>query len=158
MLIGPGGGLDILLASAVGAKQIDGAELNPSIPRDRAAAIGDFNGQIYDYRTCNIQVDEGRSFVARSDKQYDLIYMALTKTATTARTRMALIEGYIYTTEAFEEYYRHLTRRRGAGLRLPGAVAAAAGLADGAGRRCSMRPRSGPASAAQHLAVVDCRR
>lgn len=108
LLIGPGGGLDILLASAVGAKDIVGVELNPSIPRivDRYA---DFNGHVYGRENVRIYVDEGRSFVRRSNEQYDLIYLALTKTATTASNSLALVEGYIYTREAFQDYLRHLT-------------------------------------------------
>ena len=108
LLIGPGGGLDVLLASAVGARRIDGVELNPSIPRI-VRRYGDFNGHIYDRENVHLSVDEGRSFVRRSSAQYDLIYMALTKTATTASNSLALVEGYIYTREAFSDYLAHLT-------------------------------------------------
>ncbi|MBU0608657.1 MAG: hypothetical protein KKI08_12280, partial [Armatimonadetes bacterium] len=108
LLIGPGGGLDMLLASAVGAREIIGVELNPSIPRI-VRRYGDFNGHIYDRANVQVHVDEGRSFVRRSREQYDLIYLALTKTATTASNSLALVEGYIYTQEAFEDYLRHLT-------------------------------------------------
>lgn len=108
LLIGPGGGLDVLLASAVGARRVDGVELNPSIPRI-VRRYGDFNGHIYDRENVHLSVDEGRSFVRRSKTQYDLIYMALTKTATTASNSLALVEGYIYTREAFRDYLAHLT-------------------------------------------------
>ena len=108
LLIGPGGGLDVLLASAVGARRIDGVELNPSIPRIVRRYAG-FNGHIYDRENVSLFVDEGRSFVRRSTQQYDLIYMALTKTATTASNSLALVEGYIYTREAFSDYLAHLT-------------------------------------------------
>lgn len=108
LLIGPGGGLDVLLASATGAREITGVELNPSIPRI-VRRFGDFNGHIYDRQNVRLFVDEGRSFVRRSRAQYDLIYMALTKTATTASNSLALVEGYIYTQEGFEDYLRHLT-------------------------------------------------
>ena len=108
LLIGPGGGLDVLLASAVGAKDITGVELNPSIPRI-VERYGDFNGHVYQRANVHMHVDAGRSFVRRSREQYDLIYMALTKTATTASNSLALVEGYIYTREAFEDYLGHLT-------------------------------------------------
>lgn len=108
MLIGPGGGLDILLALAVGSEAIVGAELNPSIPRI-VRQYGDFNGHIYDYANVRIAVDEGRSFMSRSGAQYDLIYMALTKTATTASSSLALVESYIHTQDAFVECLGHLT-------------------------------------------------
>lgn len=108
LLIGPGGGLDILLALSVGADEIVGAELNPSIPRI-VRRFGDYNGHIYDYENVNIYVDEGRSFVTRSEQSYDLIYMALTKTATTASSSLALMESYIHTKEAFREELKHLS-------------------------------------------------
>ena len=98
----------MLLALSVGAKEIDGAELNPSLP-SLVRKYRDFCGPVYDYKNVNLEVAEGRSYLARSDKQYDLIYMALTKTATTASHSMALTESYANTTEAFQEYYRRLT-------------------------------------------------
>ncbi len=108
MLIGPGGGLDILLALAVGSKEIVGAELNPSIPR-LVRRYGDFTGHVYDYENVHIYVDEARSFLSRSDRNFDLIYMALAKTATTASSSLALVESYIHTEEAFVDCLRHLT-------------------------------------------------
>ncbi len=108
MLIGPGGGLDILLALAVDSKEIVGAELNPSIPR-LVRRYGDFTGHIYDYENVHIYVDEARSFLQRSDREFDLIYMALAKTATTASSSLALVESYIHTKEAFVDCLQHLT-------------------------------------------------
>ena len=115
LLIGPGGGLDVLLALAVDAKKIDGAELNPSIPR-LVRKYGEMNGHIYDVQGANIRVDEGRSFVSRSRDKYDLIYMALTKTATTTTSSLALLESYVHTTEAFEQYLGHLSDRGAIGF------------------------------------------
>lgn len=110
LLIGPGAGLDVLLALAVGAQEIEGAELNPSmVPIVRR--YRDFVGPLYDYRNVNVQLAEGRSYVRRSDRQYDLIYMALTKTATTASSSLALVESYVHTVEGFQDYLAHLTER-----------------------------------------------
>ncbi len=108
--IGPGGGMDILMALAVGSEQIDGAELNPAIPRI-VRKFQDFCGPIYDYQNVDIKVAEGRSYVSRSPERYDLIYMALTKTATTASSSLALSESYAHTVEAFVQYYQHLSDR-----------------------------------------------
>ncbi len=110
LLIGPGGGLDILMALAVGTQQIDGAELNPATPRI-VRKFREFCGPIYDYQNVDIRVAEGRSYVSRSSQRYDLIYMALTKTATTASSSLALSESYAHTVEAFEQYYGHLSDR-----------------------------------------------
>ncbi len=110
LLIGPGGGLDVLLALAVGTRKIDGVEVNPSIPR-LVRKYSDFTGHIYDIEGVKLRVDEGRSFVSRSRERYDLIYMALTKTATTTSSSLALVESYIHTVEAFDEFLSHLTDR-----------------------------------------------
>ncbi len=108
MLIGPGGGLDIWLALIVGATEIRGAEVNPSIPRI-VRRFRNYGGPVYDFANVDIAVAEGRSYLRRETDKYDFIYMALTKTATTATTSMALIESYVHTVEAFRDYERHLT-------------------------------------------------
>ncbi|MBM3500210.1 MAG: hypothetical protein FJX74_16255, partial [Armatimonadetes bacterium] len=80
LLIGPGGGLDVLLAFAAGAREIDGPELNPSIP-EVMRHFADLNGHLYDHANVNVCVDEGRSFLTRTERPYDMIYMALTYSA-----------------------------------------------------------------------------
>jgi hypothetical protein len=108
LLIGPGGGLDVLLAFAVGSKEIDGPELNPSIPRVMRH-FAELNGHLYDYANVHVSVDEGRSYLTRSTKRYDLIYMALTYSATTGGTGgLALVEGYMHTVEAMRLCLRRL--------------------------------------------------
>ena len=106
--IGPGGGLDFLLGSLAGFKQMDGVEINASMVNmvDRHRKT---NGDIYRLPGVNVTVDDGRSFVRRSLNQYDLIVSALTQTSTTGNVGVALVESYIHTKEAFEDYYQHLT-------------------------------------------------
>jgi len=108
LLIGPGAGLDVLLALAVGASEIEGAELNPSMA-PIVRRYRDFAGPLYDYENVDVRLAEGRSYVRRSPRRYDLIYMALTKTATTAGSSLALVESYVHTVEGFEDYLAHLT-------------------------------------------------
>ncbi|MGQ9733156.1 MAG: hypothetical protein ACUVX8_18010, partial [Candidatus Zipacnadales bacterium] len=109
LLIGPGGGLDILVALVVGVKEIDGVELNPSIPRIMRR-YAKFNGGLYDYANVNIAVAEGRSYLMRAAKQYDLIYMALPYSATTPGTGgLALVESYLHTVEAMGACLQRLT-------------------------------------------------
>ena len=107
--IGPGGGLDALLALRWGAQRFDGAELNPSILEIMRDYRG-YNGGIYQRPDVHVQTADGRAFareaLARGDK-YDLVFSALTKTAT-AGQGMALLESYIYTTDAFDDYWRLL--------------------------------------------------
>jgi len=111
LFIGPGGGLDVHLGIQAGAREMVGVELNPSIPR-LMYAFREHNGSIYATEGFKLYVDEGRSFVRRSTDQYDVIYTALTKTATTATSGLALVESHVFTVEGFKDY---LTRLRPGG-------------------------------------------
>lgn len=109
--IGPGGGLDALLSLRHGAKAFYGAEINPSIVglmnEEKYRA---FNGGIYQRPEVHVQTAEGRAFVrerVRAGEKFSLVYSALTKTATAAQG-MALLESFVYTTDAFEDYWQAL--------------------------------------------------
>jgi len=109
LAIGAGGGLDVLIARAFGATEVDAVEINPSIP----AIVSDprFRGtyaRAYEAPGVRLIVDEGRSFLQRSGR-YDLIYFACAKTATTQTGGTALLDNHLYTLEAFRDYWRHLT-------------------------------------------------
>lgn len=109
MAIGSGGGLDVLLAKAAGAKTVDAVEINPSIPR--IVADPQFQhtyARIYKEPGVRLAVDEGRSFLQRAGK-YDVIYFACAKTATTQTSGVALLDNHLYTVEAFRDYWRHLS-------------------------------------------------
>ena len=110
LCLGPGGGMDVLLAFMAGAKRIVGVELNPSIPRIMYR-FRKYNGYIYARRNFELYVAEGRAFVAASREKFDLIYLALTKTATSPTGGLALAESYVATEEAFADYLEHLTER-----------------------------------------------
>ncbi len=107
--IGPGGGLDALLALKHHAGRFDGAEINPSILDIMEARAG-MNGGVYQKANVRVQVADGRAMarqaLARGVK-YDLIYSALTKTAT-AGQGLALLESFIQTREAFTDYWKLL--------------------------------------------------
>ncbi len=113
LIIGPGGGRDVLFALAAGAKDITGVEINPLIAND--VMRGDYraaSGGLYDDPRVHIVVDEGRSFVRRSNEHYDMIQASLVDTwAATAAGAFALTENTLYTMEAFEDYFAHLTER-----------------------------------------------
>jgi len=105
--IGPGGGMDFLWGLLAGFEQLEGVEINDSVARlmDRYQKV---NGDLYHYRGVRVTVEDGRSYIRRSTEQYDLITTSLTQTATTGNVGLALVESYIHTQEAFEDYYRHL--------------------------------------------------
>jgi len=107
--IGPGGGLDALLALHHGAAHFEGAELNPSIVK-LMHDYRDFNGGIYERPEVHVVTAEGRAYVreqAAKGERYALIFSALTKTAT-AGQGMSLLESYIHTEDAVADYLKAL--------------------------------------------------
>jgi len=108
LFIGPGGGLDVLMALVAGCRQIEGVEINASI-LSVMRRYRKFNGGVYDLPNVHVAIGDGRSYVKRSRRRYDLIYLALTQTATSGNVGLSLVESYIHTTDALRDYLTHLT-------------------------------------------------
>jgi spermidine synthase len=113
LVIGPGGGRDLLSALVFGASRIDAVEINPIIAddvmRDR---FREYSGGIYEHPAVQVHVEDGRSFVRRSRDRYDLIQASLVDTwAATSAGAYTLTENSLYTTEAFTDYLDHLSDR-----------------------------------------------
>jgi len=111
LVIGTGGGRDLLSALVFGARKVDGVEINPIIARDvMLDRFRDYSGSIYADPRISISVLDGRSFVRRSPDRYDVIQASLVDTwAATAAGAYTLTENSLYTREAFGEYVDHLT-------------------------------------------------
>jgi spermidine synthase len=111
LVIGPGGGRDLVSALVFGARQVDGVEINPIIANDvMRDRFQEFSGGIYTNPRVRIAVDDGRSFVRRSGDRYDIIQASLVDTwAATAAGAYTLTENSLYTVEAFDDYFDHLT-------------------------------------------------
>jgi hypothetical protein len=111
LVIGPGGGRDLLSALVFGARHVDGVEINPIIARDvMSDRFREYSGGVYADPRVSIHVDDGRSFVRRSGAKYDVIQASLVDTwAATAAGAYTLTENSLYTTEAFGEYLDHLS-------------------------------------------------
>ncbi len=111
LVIGPGGGRDLVSALVFGAEHVDGVEINPIIAQDvMGDRFRDFSGDIYQHPRVHVVVDDGRSFVSRTTSHYDVIQASLVDTwAATAAGAYTLTENTLYTVEAFTDYLDHLT-------------------------------------------------
>jgi hypothetical protein len=111
LVIGTGGGRDLLSALVFGASTVDGVEINPIIVNDvMRDRFRDYSGAVYDWPGVTVTVEDGRSFVRRSARQYDIIQASLVDTwAATAAGAYALSENSLYTVEAFDDYLNHLS-------------------------------------------------
>jgi hypothetical protein len=110
LIIGPGGGMDVVFALAWGAKSIDAVEINPIIIDDiMLGRYRAFSGDLYLRPEVKVHKGEGRSFVARARGKYDLIQLTLVDTwAASSAGAFSLSENNLYTVEAFVDYLSHL--------------------------------------------------
>lgn len=111
LALGPGGGLDILIALAFGSTDVTGVEINPIIVNDLIKNIyRDYSGDLYRYPGVRLVVDEARSFLERDKNSYDLIQNTFVDTwAASAAGAYSLSENNLYTVEAFQTYFNRLT-------------------------------------------------
>jgi len=110
LIVGPGGGIDVLTALTFGNRDITGVEINPiTVDEVMRGAFRDFTGGLYFRPEVQIHVDEGRSFIRRAPHAYDIIQATLVDTwAATAAGAFALTENNLYTVEAFKDYFGKL--------------------------------------------------
>ena len=111
LIIGSGGGWDVARALASGSHDVTGVEINPiiatTIMRQRFPERSNY---LYLRPDVHIYVEDGRSFVRRSEDKYQVIQATLVDTwASTAAGAFALSENSLYTTDAFRDYLSHLT-------------------------------------------------
>ena len=108
-VIGAGGGRDVVTALAAGAERVDAVEINGAILELVRGPLADFSGHIYERPEVRAIESEGRSFLTRTERRYDLIQISLVDSwAATAAGAYALSENYLYTVEAIRMYLRRL--------------------------------------------------
>src|SRR5262249_8397027 len=92
---------------------VTGVEVNPIIIDTIMKGLyREVSGGLYDDPRVTIVVDDGRSYVRRSDDSFDLLQASLVDTwAATAAGAFALTENALYPREAFDDYLDHLTDR-----------------------------------------------
>ncbi|HLU06010.1 MAG TPA: hypothetical protein VKZ91_05585 [Woeseiaceae bacterium] len=109
LVLGAGGGTDVLFALHHGARRVDAVELDPQAVELVAQTYGDFTGHLYDDQRVRVHIAEARGFVRRSEDRFDLIQVSLMDSfAASGAGVQALGESYLYTVEAIEEYLQHL--------------------------------------------------
>ena len=110
LVVGVGGGRDILSALAFDQKSVTGVEINAQILHAINVVYGDFTGHLDRNSRVTFANDEARSYIARSKNRYDIIQLSLTDTwAATAAGAYALSENSLYTVDAWDTFMDHLT-------------------------------------------------
>ena len=110
LVIGAGGGRDVLSALTFGARSVTAVEINKDILRTVNGRFGDFTGHLDRDPRVRFVNDEARSYVARTDARFDNIQISLIDTwAATAAGAFVLSENSIYTVEAWTTFLSRLT-------------------------------------------------
>lgn len=110
LILGSGGGKDIVAAKRTGSVEVDAVELNGAIVEAVAERFRSASGSVYQLPGVRAHVAEGRSFVTRAEAPYDSIQISLIDSwAATSAGAYALAENYLYTVEALRLYLSRLT-------------------------------------------------
>jgi hypothetical protein len=101
LVLEPRGGLDILVALALGARRVTAVEMNPLI----IAAAGD----IYHDSRLQLEIESCRSYLRRTTERFDVIVLSLASSYHPVRSgAYSLAEDYRYTVESFQDALSHL--------------------------------------------------
>jgi hypothetical protein len=110
LVIGVGGGADILNAIVNHARHVTGIELDPVTYRQVKVDQAAFAGHLFDRPDVTVIVGEGRSALRRSTARYDLIQMSEVDTySALSAGAYVMSESYLYTTDAIVDCLDHLT-------------------------------------------------
>jgi len=110
LVIGPGGGRDVLAALASGAPHVTAVEVNPAVVEAVRGPFAEFAGNLYSRPDVETVVADARGYVDRSPGGYDVIQASLIDTwAAGGSGAFALSENSLYTREAFTSYFDHLS-------------------------------------------------
>jgi hypothetical protein len=114
LVIGSGGGEDILLALSAGSRNVTAVELNPLIVSAVKNYGGNSAGNLYNRKDVRLFIDDGRRFISSTNAKYDTIVIKLVDSwAAQLAGGYALSENYLYTVEAFKQYLNHLNGANG---------------------------------------------
>jgi spermidine synthase len=109
LIMGAGGGIDVLSALHYKARHIRAVEINPTIVEAVREKFAEYAGHIYDRPDVEVIVAEGRHYINKDTDTYDLIQLSGVDTLSGAQaSSYSFSESYLYTLEAFEEYLNHL--------------------------------------------------
>ncbi len=129
--LGAGGGADVLQALGYGCSEVHAVEVNPHINKmmtdgDAAGYIipdsienkedfeittcNAFSGNIYNNERVKVVSEDARTYVKRHKNKFDVIYSLSSNTwAALGSGSFAFAENYIFTTEAFIDYWNALS-------------------------------------------------
>jgi len=109
LVIGVGGGIDVMNALRRGASHVTGVELQPITVELLTGRLAKFTGGSFRRSDVELVASEGRHFVRSTSDLYDVIQITGVDTFSAQTTgAYVLAESYLYTVEAVSDYLDHL--------------------------------------------------
>jgi hypothetical protein len=109
MVIGVGGGVDVMVALFHDAASVTAVEINRAMVRMVTETYREFIGRLFDDPRVTVVIEDGRSFLSRTDRRFDVIQLSGVDTFTALSTgAYTLSESYLYTLEAITALYSRL--------------------------------------------------
>ncbi len=110
LVIGSGGGEDVWYALRAKPTRVDAVEINPTTYRLMREEYREKNDGLFWQPPVHTYMEEGRSFVRRTNERYDVLVLhAIDTFAALNSGAYVLSENYLYTVDAVRDYFRHLT-------------------------------------------------
>lgn len=110
LIIGSGGGVDVLHAALRNARYIDAVEINPTTVRLTSQKYSSQIDNVFSAPNIKLFNEDGRSFVRKTKQKYDTIMMCGTDSLHALATgAYVLLDNYLYTKEAFVDYLNCLS-------------------------------------------------
>jgi len=109
LILGAGGGSEVLTALYHKASSIEAVEVNPQVIDLLQGEYAEFSNHLYSYPQVRVKIAEGRGFMESTDEKYDLIQITLLDSFSSSSAGVyATSESYLYTIEAIKNYIEHL--------------------------------------------------
>jgi hypothetical protein len=112
LIIGAGGGRDVLSALSFGASHITALEMNHDISKLTTDTYREFTGNLAQKENIDWITTEARSWLANSTQKFDLIQLSFIDTwAATSAGGLSLTENSLYTVESWQNTLAHLSQK-----------------------------------------------
>ncbi len=109
LVIGAAVGNEAKAAVLFGARRVDAIELVGEIVKAAKTRYARYSGDVFNHPRINYRVGEGRTYLRRSTKQYDVLQMFSNHTSSSIADGSGAVQtAYLQTVEAYMEYFSHM--------------------------------------------------
>jgi hypothetical protein len=109
LVVGVGGGVDVMIALSFGASKVTAVEINPAMIDMVTRRYAGYLGNLFSDPRVRLLREEGRAFIKRTPERYDVIQISGTDTYTALSSGVyTSSEAYLYTVEAVMDMYARL--------------------------------------------------